>query len=135
MTDWRAKGMSNLNAIGLILATLLAGGFLITYLARTLNKRIDAILTGVIDGTRVSRKHRQLMLYNMYFQYLGGMIALSIIIALGLVQMGDHVSDSGIKNLAYVAAVLAGFPAFTWSILGTSSGLYCARVLRQAEAD
>jgi len=127
--------MSNLNAIGLILVTLLAGGALIIYLARTANKRLDAVLTGVVDGIPASLKHRQLMLYNMYFQYLGGIIALSIIIALGFVQMADNVSDPGIKNLAYAAAVLAGFPGFNWLILGTSAGFYSARVLRRAEAD
>jgi hypothetical protein len=127
--------MSNLNAIGLILVILVGGGFLIIYLARTTNRRLDAALTGIVDGARVSRKHRQLMLYNMYFQYLGGIIAFSIIFAFGFVQIADHLSDPGIKNLAYAAAVLAGFPGVTWLLLGTSSGLHCARVLRQAEAD
>ena len=126
--------MSNLNAIGLILVTLLAGGALIIYLARTANKRLDAVLTGVVDGIPASLKHRQLMLYNMYFQYLGGIIALSIIIALGFVQMADNVSDPGIKNLAYAAAAIAAFPAGTWAVVGTTGGLYCARVLREAKA-
>jgi len=127
--------MSDFNAMGLILATFLLGGFLLIYLSKTLNQRLDTILTGVANGVRVSHKHRHLMLYSMYFQFLGSMIALSVILAVSFVQMADHVSHPGIKNLAYLAAVLVAFPGFSWSVLGTSSGLHCARVLRQAEAD
>ena len=127
--------MSNLLAIGVVLGTLFTGGFWVVWVANTINMRFDAIVTGVIDGTRLSLNHRRLMLYNMYYQYLGGVIGVSTVLALGFVQMANHMSDPGIRNLAYAAAAIAAFPAGTWAVVGITGGLYCSKVLRQAEAD
>jgi hypothetical protein len=69
------------------------------------------------------------------FQYLGAVIGVATVLALGFVQMANHVSDPGIKNLTYAAAAIAAFPAGTWAVVGITGGLYCSKVLRQAEAD
>jgi len=126
--------MWNLIAIAVVFGTLFLGGFFIVWVANIINMRFDAIVSGVIDGTRLSLNHRRSMLYNMYYQYLGGVIGVATVLALGFVQMANHVDDPGIKNLAYAAAAIAAFPAGTWAVVGTTGGLYCARVLREAKA-
>jgi hypothetical protein len=127
--------MSNLNAVALVLAILIADGFLTTYLSIAANRRLDVALSGLVAGIPASQKHRRVMLYNMYVGYVGGIIGLCVFVAFGLVEVAHYVNEPRIKNLAYAGAILAGFPALTWSILGTSAGLHCAKVLRQTGAD
>jgi len=49
--------MSNLNAIGLILATLLVGYAVVVNASNAINKRADMIVAGVVEGVPVSKKH------------------------------------------------------------------------------
>jgi len=86
--------MSNLETIGLIIAALVAGGALMVYLSEILNKRALVILTGLADGVPVSAEQRRLMLHRMYFQYLGGLIAISIVLALALIMKPRAVGAS-----------------------------------------
>ncbi|NNE19209.1 MAG: hypothetical protein HKN10_12115 [Myxococcales bacterium] len=125
--------MSNLETIGLILATLVGGGALLTYLSELTNKHAEVITTGLKDGIPVSRDLRAVLLYRVYFLYMGGLIAFSIAIALGLLLIAENVSDPGIKTLAYVTAVIPAFSGVSWSILGTWTGIDCARAIGKAE--
>jgi len=125
--------MSNLQTIGLILATLVGSGASITYSSELLNRHAATILTGLKDGIPVSLALRRMTLYRVYFLYMGAVIAFSIAIALGSLRIAENVSDPGIKNLAYVAAVIMAFVAVAWSVLGTWTGIDCARAIREAE--
>ena len=125
--------MSNLQTNGLILAAFVVGSGLLVFMSEILNKQAGVILTGLSDGVPVSLELRRVMLYRVYFQYLGGVIAISVILALALVRIAENVQDPDIKTLAYVTAVSAGFPALTWAILGTWTGIDCARAIRKAD--
>ena len=46
--------MSNLNAIGLIFAILIFGGFVISYTTHVIHLRSDAITTGIVRGVAIS---------------------------------------------------------------------------------
>jgi hypothetical protein len=59
----------------------------------------------------MSRKHRYLKLSHIYVGQLGAVIALSMILAFGFVQIADNVTDSGVRTLAYLVAGLAVFGA------------------------
>ena len=125
--------MSNLETIGLIIATFVAGGGLLLWVSELLNKRAVIILTGLSDGVPVSLEQRRLILYRMYFQYLGSIIAFSFVLTLALIRIAENVADPKIQGLAYVTAFLAGFPGLNWAILGTWTAIDCARAIRQAE--
>ena len=126
--------MSNLETIGLIIATNAAGGGLLIWLSEILNKRAAVILTGLSDGVPVSLGHRRLVLYRVYFQYLGSIVAVSILLTLALIRIAENVGDPDIQGLAYISAIFAGFPAITWAILGTWTAIDCVKELRRAEA-
>jgi hypothetical protein len=127
--------MSNLNAIGLILATLIAGSFFLIYASNTINKRADMIVVGVVEGVPVSTKHRYLMLYHVYLSQVGGVIAISIVIAVGCLRIADSVTNSDVTMLAYLVAGLGAFAAVNWLFLGTSYFIHCAQVLRDDRRD
>jgi hypothetical protein len=127
--------MSNLNAIGLILVTLIAGSFFLTYASNTINKRADMIIVGVVEGVPVSTKHRYLMLYHIYLSQLGGVIAVSIVIAVGCLQIADSVTNSDVTMLAYLVAGLGAFAAVYGLVLGTSYFIYCLQLLRETKRE
>ena len=124
--------MSNLETIGLILVAFIGGGALLTFLSEVLNKQAGVILTGLSDGVPVSLELRRVMLYRVYLQYLGGVIATSVVLALASVRIAENVHDPDIKTLAYISAFFAGFVACSWAILGTWTGVDCARAIREA---
>jgi hypothetical protein len=124
--------MSNLETIGLILATLVGGGGLLIWLSELLNRRAAIILTGLSDGVPISLEQRRLMLYRVYFQYLGSIVGISLVLTLALVRIAENVGDPDIQGLAYVTAFLTVFSGITWATLGTWTGNDCVRELRKA---
>jgi hypothetical protein len=59
---------------------------------------------------------------------------LGVILALGQLEIAQHVDDEGIKLLAWLCAGLAGFSSAFWLILGISYFTNCALILREAGA-
>lgn len=59
--------MSNLNAIGLIFAILIFGGFVISYTTHVIHVRSDAITTGIVRGVSISIKERWMIFGISYF--------------------------------------------------------------------
>ena len=127
--------MSNLNAIGLILATTIIAYVVIIYTSNALSKHVDIVVTGVAEGVPMSTKHRHLKLSHMYISQWGAVVGIAIILAFGFVQIAGSVTDSGVRTLAYLVAGLAAFTAVQWLVLGASYLVYCFQVLRQARAD
>lgn len=125
--------MSNLETIGLILAALVGGSALVIYVSEVLSKHVVVIITGLNDGIPVSIELRRLMLYRICFPYMGGSAAFSIAIALGLLRIAENVSDPSIRTLAYIIAVIMAFPGVNWLVLGTWTGIDCARAIRKAD--
>jgi hypothetical protein len=126
--------MSNLEAIGLILATLLGGYLSIIYTTKTLNERADMVLSGIVNGVPASKRHRHIMLYHGCVQYCGGAVALASILAIGVLRIADTVDDPNVRMLAYLAAAFGVFAAVGISILAPFFLLHCARVLRHSTA-
>ncbi|NNE20442.1 MAG: hypothetical protein HKN10_18400 [Myxococcales bacterium] len=126
--------MSNFEAIGLILATLLGGYVAIVWTSKILNERADMVLSGVVNGVPASKRHRHIMLYHGCLQYFGGSIALAFVLTVGELRIASNVDDPDVRTLAYLAASLGAFAALSLSILAPFFLTHCARVLRNEAA-
>ena len=127
--------MSNLNAIGLILATAIIAYVVIIYTSNALSKHVDIVVAGVAEGVPMSTKHRHLKLSHMYVSQWGAVVGIATILAFGFMKIADSVTDSGVSTLAYLVAGLAAFTAVQWLVLGMVYLTYGLQVLRQAEAE
>ena len=127
--------MSNLNAIGLILAVMITTTFVTFYATRCAHIRSDGISTGVVRGVRISARARMMILFQEWLSMAVGIAIFDLIVALGLMEIAGNVADPDIKILGWLPALLAGFACTGWLIQG---GLYVTSwfsILRRAEAD
>jgi len=124
--------MSNLNAIGLIFAILIFGGFVITYTTHVIHLRSDAITTGIVRGVSISIKERWMILFHDWVPAAFGIAVFGVLLALGQLEIAQQVNDEGIKLLAWLCAGLAGFSSAFWLILGISYFTNCVLILREA---
>ena len=127
--------MSNINAIGLILATLVAGVLATVYATTCTQLRSDGISTGVVRGVAISNKARLMILFQEYVPMAFGIAAFDVILALGFVQIAGNVVDPQVKTLAWLSAALSAFGCAGWLIQG---GLYVTNwfsILRERQAD
>ena len=124
--------MSNLNAIGLIFAILIFGGFAISYTTHVIHLRSDAITTGIVRGVAISIKERWMILFHDWVPAAFGIAVFGVILALGQLEIAQQVTDEGIKLLAWLSAGLAGFTSAFWLILGISYFTNCVLILREA---
>jgi len=124
--------MSNLNAIGLIFAILIFGGFVITYTTHVIHLRSDAITTGIVRGVSISIKERWMILFHDWVPAAFGIAVFGVLLALGQLEIAQQVNDEGIKLLAWLCAGLAGFTSAFWLILGISYFTNCVLILREA---
>ena len=133
-TEWR-KSMSNLNAIGLILAILIATFLVTMYATRCAHLRSDGVSTGVGGGVAISAKARLMVLFQEWMPMAVGIAVFDLIVALGLIQIAENLADADIKALAWLSAVLAGFGCAGWLVQGSLYFTSWLSILRQAEAD
>lgn len=127
--------MSNITAIAIILATLSFAGGVLFYASECVNRHIDAILAGVLEGVPMSTKHRNLKLSHMMLQEAGAIVGLAAVMAIGYVGIARNVVDPAVTTLAYVATGLCVFGAVSWLFGGASSYIHCMAAIRQAKAD
>lgn len=124
--------MSSLNAMGLIFAILIFGGFVISYTTHVIHIRSDAITTGIVRGVPISIKERWMILFSDWVPAAFGIAVFGVIMALGQLEIAQQVDDEGIRLLAWLSAGLAGFSSAFWLILGISYFTNCVFILREA---
>jgi hypothetical protein len=127
--------MSDLTALALIMAILVAAQLSIFWCARKLQDRADGIATGVMRGVPVSAEHRGMVLFN---QWMPMQLFLSIyasLISVGTVLFAQNINNGGIRLFAYVCAAQAGISAVGLMVLGGQFFVYLASVLRHAARD
>ncbi len=123
--------MSNLNAIGLIFAILIFGGFVISYTTHIIHVRSDAITTGIVRGVSISIKERWMILFHDWVPAAFGIAVFGVLLALGQLEIARQVNDEGIRLLAWLSAGLAGFTSAFWLVLGISYFTNCVLILRE----
>ena len=105
------------------------------YVSKTGNDVGVQVLTGIVDGCRVSVQERRYILWDVYLGYVGSAATFGFFLALSLVLLAELVDGAGIKLLAYWTAFMAGVAGFGWATLGTTAILHYRSLLREAEAD
>ena len=124
------------------LTTLIAMTFLVAvatflhyYIHEKVNRIGDQILTGRVEGTPVSRRVRQAMLYQMWAPYQTGAIGVAVFFAFAAVEIADHVGDADVKMLAYFATFLFAV-AGVMTLANLLSGFFQYRgLLNRAKPD
>jgi hypothetical protein len=127
--------MSSLNEYALIIATLISGTVSVTYIGRRANQRSDQIVTGVVEGVPVSKKHRSMMLYNEFLPMVATMAMLSFLLAFAMIGIAEVVTTDKARTLAYLSAGFGGFGFLFNGVLGGLYAVHCASVLRQSARD
>ena len=125
--------MSNLNAIGMILAILIAGAFVMAYTTHIIHLRSDAITTGIARGVSLSIKERWMILFHDWMPAAFGVAVFGLLIAFDQMEIAKNVAEPGIQMLAWLSAALAGFASMSWFILGISYFVNLALMLREAQ--
>jgi hypothetical protein len=93
------------------------------------------VLTGIVDGCRVSVEERRHILWDVYLGYVGSATTFGFFLALSMVLLADLVDGAGIKLLAYWTAFMASVAGLGWGTLGTAAVFHYRRLLRDAESD
>lgn len=124
--------MSNLTAIGMILALLISGTLVMFVATHITHVRGDAVTTGQVRGVPVSIKERWMILFHDWMPAAFGLGALGFVLAFGQVAIAENVSDDTVKLLAWLCAGLAAFTGLFWIILGASYFTNCVLLLREA---
>jgi hypothetical protein len=109
--------------------------FLFYYTSKISNDMGDQIVTGFIGNNPISMKQRWLMLYSTWVSYVIGEVAMGVFLAVASLRIADHVADPGVRDLAYLGAMLAGAGAIMWLLQGVLTFVNYRSVLRQAELD
>jgi len=127
--------MSDFTAIVLLLALFLSGFFVCGFLSRTMYKRCDDILSGVVNGVSVSLRSRWLFVLHDYMGHVVGLSLVAGVMGIGMVAASEALGDSNAAVVAQVCAV----PAFGFFFFALLLGIIWMRhfvaLLRKAEAD
>jgi hypothetical protein len=127
--------MSNLNAIGLIAAIFVSGGFLVVHVVKAQNDAAYEIRTGVIRGVPVSTRERWIVLYQTWFGRVTLVLGFDFFLTITLMTIAADVGDSGAKAVAYIAAGMAGIHFVGHLLFSVSAFIGYSSMLRQAERD
>jgi hypothetical protein len=123
--------MSTFQALTLILATVIFGGFLLQVLSKMAETQSHTIVIGVYNGVPLSTEHRKMMLWNYYLPTGNSGVITSVFLGIVLAQIGKNVAEPTVQLFAYGAAGVLGLNAFLW-LAGTISGvIYFTSVLRK----
>jgi hypothetical protein len=98
--------MSDLTTLIAMTFLVAIATFLYYYIHEKVNRIGDQILTGVVQGTPVSRRTRQAMLFQMWAPYQTGAIGVGVFFTFAALEIADHVGDKDVKMLAYFASFL-----------------------------
>jgi hypothetical protein len=131
---WEEWGMSDFNAVILILAITLADVFIYLYLDRSFERKAEIIVTGFVGGVRVPTEHRW-MLLSRTVPLIGIQIFLHGLAAFGMWLLAHYVSADEVATLAYLACFFALTAAVGWTALAPFNYVQLTRLLRQAETD
>jgi hypothetical protein len=126
--------MSNFNAIGVILALLIASMFVTFYATKWSHIRSDAITTGIVRGVQISIKERWMKLFHDWLPMAFGIVIFELILAVGFLEIAENLTDDGVKLIAWLSAAAAGFSCAFWFVLGISYFANCVSILREARS-
>jgi len=127
--------MSDFYAVILLLAIFFAGLATAGYLSRTMYKRCDDALSGMVNGVRIPLESRWRFVVHDYVGHSMGVTMIAGVGAEGLYVAGQALGESPAAIVAYVCALVSAAFFFFNLLLGIIWMRHFVSVLRQAEAD
>jgi acyl-coenzyme A synthetase/AMP-(fatty) acid ligase len=126
--------MSDLTTLIAMTFLVAVATFLYYYIHEKVNRIGDQILTGLVQGTPVSMRARQAMLFQMWAPYQTGAISVAVFFAFAALEIADHVGDTEVKMLAYFATFIFAIGA-VMTLTNLLSGFFQYRsLLHHAES-
>ena len=98
--------MSDLTTLIAMTFLVAIATFLYYYIHEKVNRIGDQILTGMVQGMRISKRTRHAMLFQMWAPYQTGAIGVGVFFAFAALEIADHVGDKDVKMLSYFASFL-----------------------------
>ena len=125
--------MSDLETLVFLMAWLLFNLFLVVLLVRVGLTLSGVIQTGSFDGVPVAIEFRRRLIWSSHFAIHLGATVVQAVGALVLIQIGAHVDDTKVQNLAYLCASVAGVLAIAWPFAAFEWMRYQVALLRKEE--
>jgi hypothetical protein len=123
--------MPNLSLLS-ILAIMLTNYFGTMWVVRMINDRNDEILTGVVKGTLISTRDRQLMLFTNWLPYVAFLVAFQLTMSVGLYGLGRGAKEATAEIVAYAGSTMCAVTATFWVVLGPFVFVSMLAALRKA---
>jgi hypothetical protein len=125
--------MSNLTAILLMQATFGLMMLCLVLLFVIAHRRMDEIVTGIVNGVPISKKYRSLLPFYDYLGYVALGMILLITFATGFHEVADVAADPSVGTLANFCAVVCAVIAVGIIVLSTVMFFHMLSVVRQAK--
>lgn len=124
--------MPTSTALALVIATFSSLMFLYMYVTRNTNDLGAQISSGVVGGVPVSAKTRSIMLYQMWGSHVAGLVAFGVVLAVASIEIAGEVSDTGVRRLSYLTAVIGAYASLHWLLNGILTFLHYRSLVRDA---
>ena len=111
----------------------MANVWLYFYVDNSIERRADAIVTGIIRGVTVPIKHRRILLHLRWFGATAIVVCYYALTTVALVLFARNASSEKVALLAYLFAWFSFFAVFGSLGHGTLLYLHLRSVLREAE--
>jgi hypothetical protein len=127
--------MSNVATAGMIVALAIANLFLYFFMDERIQDRVEAILTGVLQGTSISTKDRWRLLWTSWISGVAAGTGFCLFNVVWFVVIGQQIDTEEVRLLAYSFSFFSMIGAAGYVFQGAFWYPRLTSVLRQAEAD
>jgi len=127
--------MSNADAIGLIGALLIAGGFLMFHAAITIRNSNAGILGGVVAGAPIPDEFRLMTIWQVQLPVTASMGVIALLVAFVFVRIADLVEDPATATLAQTCALAFFGASALFLVSAPVSFRALSRLIRKTKAD
>jgi hypothetical protein len=101
--------MSNVDALWLLATVLIGGTFVTIYLVWMIFQKTDLIVSGIYEGTRVSKQYRNLLTLLIPLPLYLTVSAFDLQMALLMLEVSREVAEVRIRSMCYIGTSYALF--------------------------
>lgn len=127
--------MSTFALIVIMMAVGLVQRFLYVFDERCIEKRRDAIVSGVIQDRPASREDRWLLVYGGWLSALAGAVGGQVVLSLGWLILGQSIAQREVRLFAHVVVFFTWVGVLSLIFQGVMSYTRFRSVLRDAQTD
>lgn len=127
--------MSDFTVVAIMILMTYASVHTWFFVDRAIRRRGDAIATGIFGGIPVPAHHRKFEIFHSWAAANGGAVAYQTVTSIAWMELAQHVSEGGVKLLAYIIAGLAWLGVLVWVEQAIVGYVYLISRVRQADAD